>query len=131
MKIIISILFLLIPIVSVAQDRPPVINPADMQNMMQLMEKMQECMAKVDQSELEVLEKQSEELGAELESLCKQGKRKKAQNKAITFSKEMMNNQALKQMKKCGEITKGLVPEGATKSFEDEFDFSNRHVCDE
>jgi hypothetical protein len=130
MKIIISILILLFPVVSVAQT-PRGINQADMQDMMQLMQKMQECMSKIDKSKLEVIEQQSEKFATELESLCKQGKRKEAQKKAIAFGKDMMENPALKQMKECGEITKGLGAERSMPSFEDEFDFSNRHVCDE
>jgi dsDNA-specific endonuclease/ATPase MutS2 len=109
------------------------VSEADMQDMMQMMQKMQECMAKVDQSALEGLEKRSEELEAEIKSLCEQGKKKKAQKKAIAFGKEMMDNPALKQMRKCSEITKGLLPEGSAPqpSFEDEFDFSNQDICDD
>ena len=51
--------------------------------------------------------------------------------KAIAYGKEMMKNPALKQMKECGEITRGLVPEESMPSMEDDFDFSDGHVCDE
>ena len=60
--------------------------------------------------------------------------KKKAQKKAIAFSKEMMKNPALVQMKKCGEMTKGLVPEGSMPQMEEEdfgFDPSKGHVCDD
>ena len=55
----------------------------------------------------------------------------KHQKKAIAYSKEMLKNPSLVQMKECSEMTKGLVPEGESSSLEDEFDFSNRHVCDD
>lgn len=129
MKFFVAILLLIFPVAATAQNLN--MNGGDMQNMMLLMQKMQQCMAKIDQAELSALEEQSENLGNELETLCKNGERKKAQKKAIAYSKKMMQNPALKQMKKCGEITKGLMPEGSTPSFEDDLDFSNRHVCDE
>ena len=131
MKIIVAVLCLLFPVAAVAQN--PNMQGVDMGKMMQMMQEMQQCMEKVDQEELRKLEQESEEMEAELKALCEKGKRKKAQNKAIKYSKKMMKNPALVQMKKCGEITKGLVPEGSSpsKSFEDEFDFSNKHVCDE
>ena len=130
MRIIVSILFLLAPVVVSAQNNQNM-NEAGLQNMMQLMQEMQVCMEKVDQSALEGLEKRSEEMEAEIKALCDQGKNKKAQKKAIAYGKEMIDNPALKQMRKCGEITKGLLPEGAIPgpSFEDEFDFSKGDVC--
>ena len=128
MKIIVSILLLLAPVIASAQNYQK-INEADMQQMMQLMQKMQECMAKVDQSELEGLEKRSEEMEGEIQSLCEQGKNKQAQKRAIAFGKEMMNNKALKQMRKCSEITEGLIPEGSAPSWEEEYDFSKKDVC--
>ena len=128
-KSIVIILFLMFPVAATAQNQG--MNGADMGKMMQLMQEMQQCMAKVDQAELEALEKQSEKLGEELEALCKNGKRKKAQKKAVAYGKKVMKNPALVQMRKCGEITKGLIPDDSMSSFDDEFDFSNRHVCDE
>lgn len=107
-------------------------NEADMQNLMQVMQKMQECMAKVDQQELERLEEEGNKMEAELKALCEQGKRDKAQKKAIAFSKKIMKNPALIQMKECGELTKGMMPPGSEEpTLDEEFDFTNRHVCDD
>jgi hypothetical protein len=129
MKTIVTILFLLLPVAASAQNQD--MNGVDMGQMMMLMQEMQECMAKVDQAELEALEQRSEEMDAEITALCEQGKRDEAQKKAIAYGKEMMKNPALKQMKECGEITKDLVPEESMSSMEDDFDFSDGHVCDE
>lgn len=129
MKVVVIVLFLMVPVVATAQNQS--INGGDMGKMMQLVQEMQQCMEKVDQAELKELEKQSEKLGEELETLCKNGERKKAQKEAVAYGKKLMKNPALVQMKKCGEITKGLLPANSTPSFEDEYDFSDRHVCDE
>jgi hypothetical protein len=129
MKIFVAIFCLMFPVVVTAQNQG--MSGGDMQKMMQMMQEMQQCMAKVDQAELEAIESESEKIGKELETLCAKGERKKAQKKAIAYSKKIMENPALAQMKKCTEMTKGLVPENSTPSFEEGLDFSNRHVCDE
>ncbi len=129
MKIVIVFLSLIFPATIFAQNQ--VVNGVDMGNIMQLMQKMQTCMAKVDQTEMKAFEVEAENLEAEIKTLCQEGKRKKAQKKAVAFGKNAMKNPAIKQMVKCGEITKGMLPEGSEPSFEESFDFSDIHVCDE
>ncbi len=129
MKIIIVCLLLMFPVVASAQNPPA--NGMDMGKMMQLAQEMQQCMAKINQTEIESFQKELEMLENELEILCKQGKRDEAQKKAIAYGKKIMSTPAFKQMQKCGEITKGFMPENSMQdSIEDNFDFSNRHVCD-
>ncbi len=129
MKTLVILLCLMFPVVAVAQDKG--MDTGNMQQMMQLMQKMQQCMQKIDQSKLEALGEQSEKISNELDALCKKGERKKAQKKAIAYSKKMMKDPVVLQVKKCGEITKGLVPAELSPSIEDEFDFSDKHVCDD
>lgn len=130
MKVFLSILFVLLPVVAAAQNYQGM-SEADVQNMMQQMQQVQECMDKVDQTELEAIEQRSEEFEAEVKSLCEQGKRDEAQEKAVAWGKEMMDNPTLTQMRKCGEIAQGMVPPGQQQPEEYDFDFSKRHVCDE
>ncbi len=129
MKKLVIILCLMFPVTAIAQDQSK--EGMDIQNMMQMMQEMQQCMESIDQAELESIGEQSEKFSGELEALCKNGERKKAQKKAIAYSKKIMESPAFVQMKICGEITKGLMPQGAGPSFGDDFDFSKRHVCDE
>lgn len=131
MKSIVMLLCLLFPVAAAAQN--PNMQGVDMQKLMQAMQEMQQCMAKVDKEELRKLEQESDEMEMELRKLCEEGKRDKAQDKAIKYSKKIMKNPALVQMKECGEITKGLMPEGSMPEQEEEFDFdpSKGHVCDD
>ncbi len=129
MKIIAIILFFMFPVAATAQNQT--LSGVDMGNMMQLMQEMQQCMAKVDQIELEKFEKESEKINEEIETLCNKGERKKAQKTAVAYGKKVMKNSVVLQMKECGEITKGLLPENSPPSFDEDFDFSDRHVCDE
>ena len=106
MKISAIILLLLMPIVTAAQDYPGM-NKEDMQNMMQQMEKMQECMHNVDQAKLKVIEQRSRQMETEIKSLCADGKRDKAEEKAISFGKEIVNDPTMQAMRRCGDMTKG------------------------
>ncbi len=125
MKSIVVVLCLLFPVIATAQNQG--FNMGNMQQMMQL---MQQCMAKIDQTELETLQQQSEKMSKELDTLCKKGERNKAQKKALAYGKKMMQNPALVQVKKCGEITKGILPENSNPAFDNTFDFSDGNVCD-
>lgn len=126
MRTIIVILFLVFPVTIAAQNAQ--MQSADMQKMMQ---KMQQCMAKVDQAELEKLEQDGKKFETTLKKLCKEGKRNKAQKMAITFSKQTKKNPALVQMKKCAEISKKMIPAGVMPEEEEKFDPSKGHVCDD
>jgi len=127
-KIVTIILIVLLPAVVFAQNFQNM-SEQDMQNMMVQAQKMQACMEQVDQSELKGLEQRSKEFQAELKALCDAGKRDKAQKKAIAYGKEMMDNLALQQMKKCGEMMKGTMPQMGL--MDEDFDYSDRHVCDQ
>ena len=132
MKTVITFLFLIFPAVVFAQNQG--VNQGDMNKIGQAMQKMMQCMAKIDQAELTALEEKSEQFGQEIEDLCSQGNRSKAQKKAIAYGKEMMNNPALIQMKKCAELNKQYgLPQGedSRSAMDSDFDFSNHHVCDD
>ena len=127
MKQLTIILFMFVPIIAFAQNYPGM-SEADMQKMMQQMEKMQSCMENVDQKKLKQIEQRSRQMEVEMKSLCANGKRDKAQKKAISFGKEMASDPTLKTMMKCGENMKGVLPE---MSFEDLVEESSDvQVCD-
>ena len=124
MKSLFIMLFILFPVVAVAQ------NQDDMGKMMQALQEMQQCMAKVDQEELSKVGQESEKMEANIRALCTQGKRDQAQSEAIKFGKKMMKNPTLIQMKVCAEKAKGFVPEGTIDGMDGAFDTSGSHVCD-
>ena len=127
MKIPAIIILLLMPMVAIAQNYPGM-NKGDMQNMMQQMEKMQDCMQDVDQAKLKVIEQRSRQMETEIKSLCASGKRDKAEEEAISFGKEIVNDPTMQEMRKCGEGMKGMMPK--MPFMDQEKDRSSRHVCD-
>lgn len=129
MKRLSLMLLLFIPTSTFAQQ----MSQEDMQNMMVQVQEMQACMQTIDQNELNKLQQESQEFEAKVKGLCKEGKRDKAQDMAMAYSKEVINSPAMETMRKCTEKMSGamkdmmpdLSPEKIAK------DFSNSHVCDE
>lgn len=125
-KILISLLCLL-PLTSFAQN-PMGMNDTDTKNMMQQMQKAQACMAKIDQAELEALEKKANRFEADMKSLCASGKRDEAQQMAMVYMKEVFNNPAVQDARRCGEMMRGMMQN--MPFMDEEKDYTNQHVCD-
>ena len=129
MKKIGLMLFLLLPVTVFAQQ----MSQQDMQNMMAQLQEVQACMQTIDQNELKNLEAESKKFEAEVKGLCNNGKRDAAQDKAMAYSKEVINSPAMKTMRKCTEnmsgAMKGMMPDLSPEKLAK--DFSSKHVCDE
>jgi predicted transcriptional regulator len=131
MKKLVITLLCLMPIASFAQ-YPMGMSEADTQKMMQQMQDAQACMEKIDQSELEVLEKKANQFEAEMKSLCASGKRDEAQEKAMVYMKQIVNSPAVKEAKRCGEMMKGMM-QGMMQNMplmNEDKDYTKQHVCD-
>jgi len=129
MKIAFAVLLALIPATLMAQNFQGM-SQADMQKMIQGAPQMQTCMENIDQAEMKALEDRGNEVDAEINTLCAEGKRDQAQAKAIEFSREVAQSPALQQMRECGELAQGMMPE-QMPLLDKDVDYSNRHVCDE
>jgi len=129
MKISAIILFLLVPMVTVAQNYQDM-NEADMQKMKQQMQKMESCMKNVDQSKLNEIQQRSTQFEAERKSLCADGKRDQAQEKAMSFGKKMAKDPAVQAMRKCSEMMIGTMPMMPYMDQVKDRSRSSDHVCD-
>jgi predicted transcriptional regulator len=131
MKKLAITLLCLMPMTSFAQ-YPAGMSEADMQKMTQQMQAAQACMEKIDQSELEALEKKANQYEAELKSLCASGKRDEAQEKAMVYMNEIVNSSAVKEAKRCGEMMQGamqgMMPD--MPFMNEDKDYNSQHVCD-
>lgn len=99
-----------------------------MQQMMEQAQKMQECMAKIDESGMEALGAKAEAMEREVKALCDAGKRDQAQKQAIKYGKEISAAPEMKQLQKCGEMAKGMMQHSPMMSMEE---LESRHVCDD
>ncbi len=129
MKTSVIFCLLLLPVSVFAQNYGNM-NKGDMQKMMQAMQEVQKCMAGIDEATLNELKKSSEQTKQEIDTLCAQGERNKAQQQAMAFGKKMASDPIIEQMRKCGEIAKGAMPMTGMADIYTEKDYSNRHVCD-
>lgn len=116
----------LIPIAAHAQY--PNMTEEQMQKMMEQAQKMQACVSQIDPAVMEKMAKQGEALQAEISALCKSGDRDGAQERAMAYGKEIMNDEGMQAMKKCGEEMAQTMPQ--MNFAKDDGDKKQGHVCD-
>lgn len=112
---------------SIAEPQMQGMDPAQLQK---LMTDMQGCLQKINMEDMEKLKVRGQAMEQEIKSLCKAGKRDEAMSKTMAFSKEMMNEPGLVQMKKCSDQARSVMPN--MKEF-DKFSadkFKDTHVCE-
>ena len=102
-----------------------------MRNMMQQAEKMQACMAGIDQSELEKFEQRAYQVQANIEGLCTSGKRDEAQQEGIAFVREMTGNESIKKMQTCSKMMEGVMPGMPAMHLDVSSEGDNQHICDQ
>ena len=120
-------LLCLFPVVVYAQS--PQGMPPHMQMNMEQMQKAAACMENLDFSIMDKLEEEEKKVGAEIQSLCQSGKRREAQDRAITMSEEMMNRPELQQFRECSKMMAGMMPQMPFQKMEDMG--NDRHICDD
>jgi hypothetical protein len=102
----------------------------NMQQMMKGMTAMKNCMANIDQSQMQNYQAKAMALQDELKALCDSGKRDEAMSKAMKFSKESMENPALQEMQKCGQGMQGIIPQMPSQTTPSNSNDKPSHVCD-
>jgi hypothetical protein len=124
MKKRIALVLLLLPMTAQAQ------NPYDMggEEMNRMMMQMESCMENIDEARMDALQGRSDQVNAEIRALCAQGKRDKAQQRAVAFGREMAADPTVKQMRRCGEMMQGMLPE---LDYMTEEEARAGHVCDQ
>jgi indole-3-glycerol phosphate synthase len=127
-KLLIALL-LILPALASAQNFQNM-SEADMQNMMQQAQKMQACMAGIDQSDLEKFEQRANQMQARVDALCASGKRDEAQEEGIAFAREVSSNESMKKMQTCSKMMQGAMPGMPTTRQEAADMVGNRHICD-
>ncbi|MCQ8104608.1 hypothetical protein NP590_10870 [Methylomonas sp. SURF-2] len=120
---------LFLPVGATAQNMP--MSEAQMQQLMQQAQTMQNCMANIDEAEMEAFQQKAEAMDAEVKALCAEGKRDAAMARAMAFGKETAQSSIMRDMKKCGEGMKNLMPNLPKTAQTPEDGGKPRHICDE
>lgn len=100
----------------------------NMQQMIQQMQKMQKCLLQVDENQLRQYEQEIAMLDAEIRSLCQQGNRDLAQQKALAFGKRFSESESFKIIQAC---TKDMQANGFMPTMPQFDNLEGRHVCDD
>jgi hypothetical protein len=120
---------LLGPSLSLAQ-MPGGMSQEKMQQMMEGMKMMQDCMANIDQTEMQKFQAKAQAMQGEVKALCTGGKRDEAMSRAMAFGKESASNTALQAMQKCGGGMQGMLPQLAAQTIPGQSHEKPRHICD-
>ncbi|MDX8126536.1 hypothetical protein QLH52_04535 [Methylomonas sp. OY6] len=131
MRNLLITLLLLLPIAAAAEnDAFKNMDKAQMQQVMQKMKAMQDCVKHIDKTDMQAFQAQAKQMTAEVERLCAAGKRDEAMARAMEFGKDVSANKAMQQMKQCGDgITEALPLLPDTTQGQNQAG-SSRHVCD-
>ena len=106
---------------------------ADMQRMMQQAEKMQACMQQVDQAAMQAMQAEAEAKTAEIDGLCRAGKRDAAQKTAMQYGLEMAKDPNVARMRECSKMMQAAManmPQMPRAAMPDVEELKSRHVCD-
>ncbi|MCQ8129726.1 hypothetical protein [Methylomonas rivi] len=128
-RLLISLL--LLPLAAPAQNMGRMPTEAQMQQMMQQAQSMQNCMANIDEAEMEAFQQKAEAMDAEVKALCAAGKRDAAMARAMAFGKETAQSSIMQDMKKCGEGMKNMMPMLPKTAQAPAEGGKPRHICDE
>ena len=136
MKILsmLPLLFAPLAIAAGPYDSAPGGNPMmgmDMQKMQQMAMEMQTCMQNLDMEALKKLQHRGEAMETEIRSMCDNGQRDAAMNKAMAYAKEISNNPELRKLGKCSESVRTMMPTTQIAERYSEDKIKNRHICDE
>jgi ribosomal protein L17 len=130
MKALTKFIILMLPAMACAQNFQNM-SEADMRNMMQQAQKMQACMAGIEQSDLEKFEQRANQVQANVEALCASGKRDEAQQEGIAFAREMSSNESMKKIQTCSKMMEGMMPGMPAMLQDAPGEGDNQHICDQ
>ncbi|MBL4623072.1 MAG: hypothetical protein JKY89_11820 [Immundisolibacteraceae bacterium] len=103
------------------------VNSVDMKKMMAKMEQVQSCIQQIGQRKLKQLEQRTQQLQIEVKQLCADDKLAQAQARAVSFGKQLANDDQIISMKRCTEMMTGVLPSSLLQVFEDQL--ASQHVC--
>lgn len=106
-------------------------NQAQMQQLMQQAQSVQNCMSQIDEAEMAAFEQQAEAMDTEVKALCAAGKRDAAQARAMTFGQTAANNPVMQAMQRCGQNLQAMALNLPKTVRTPEDTSSPKHICDE
>lgn len=87
-----------------------VLDSSQIQMLLDQAQGIESCMAELDATATQELRARSERVTAEVETLCKAGKRDEAQAMALAFGREMATSPAMVNLQECAGPLGALLP---------------------
>jgi hypothetical protein len=106
-------------------------DPAQVQRLMDQAQSMQACMAQIDEPTLERLRARGEAMGVELQTLCANGRRDEASNRALGYAREMSGDPAISAIESCGELARQFMADLPFALPGQTGEHADAHVCDQ
>lgn len=77
---------------------------------------------------METMRREGQAMAAKVDALCAAGERDDAQDEAMAYGKKLNASSEFKQVRKCGEMMRGAMPQTLMPTHEDLE--KGLHVCD-
>lgn len=119
---------LCLPLLTVAQDLSD-IDPATVDAITQQAQKIQACMARIDQSAVEQLQTEADAKATEIRTMCANGERGAAQSEAVDYGKQLVDEPVVIEAKACLGMGGLAIPQTTWAQLEDS-ETAQTHVCD-
>jgi len=140
MKFVIACLAVCLPLLATAQDLGGIdqetidsvinqVDPATVDAVVKQAQRIEACLAKLDQTEVTRLKAEADAKASEIRSMCASGERAEAQTQAVTFGKQLEQEPVVIEAKACIGIAGLAIPQTTWASLEDS-ETAQTHVCD-
>ena len=87
-----------------------VLDSGQIQMLLDQAQEIESCMSSRDAAATEALRARSEQVTAQVQALCKTGKREEAQARALAFGREMADSPAMENLQNCSGPLGALLP---------------------
>jgi len=140
MKLVALGVALCLPVLVVAQDLSDIdpavvdsvlqqVDPATVEAVVQEAQKIQVCMAKIDQAEVERVRAEADAKATEIRTMCANGERAAAQSGAVAYGRKLEEEPVVIEAKACIGISGLAIPQTTWTQLEDS-ETAKTHVCD-
>ncbi|MEJ2762308.1 MAG: hypothetical protein P8126_12530 [Gammaproteobacteria bacterium] len=114
---------------------PPAAGPGgmseeQMQQMMENARKLEQCFKNIDRTALDKLEEEGRKVEAEVNDLCKAGRKGEAQAAAVAYDRKVNGSKEVKAFFKCSKMANGMMGNISRMMDESRQQLQNGNVCD-
>ena len=107
---VVAALMLVITLAAGGMAQAQVLDSGQIQMLLEQAQEIESCMSSRDAAATDALRVRSEQVTAQVQALCKAGKRDEAQARALAFGREMADSPAMANLQNCSGPLGALLP---------------------